>query len=97
MFGDFKIARHWFAIMDAGMEQDFKFNESISFIVQCANQQEIDFLWKKLSAVPESEQCGWCKDKYGISRSEERRVGKERRSTPRTGAMRKKGAKKSKR
>src|SRR5690625_6977197 len=53
--------------MEAGMEKDFKFNESISFIVQCANQQEIDFLWKKLSAVPESEQCGWCKDKYGIS------------------------------
>lgn len=67
MFGDFRIARHWFAIMDAGMEQDFSFNESISWIVRCKNQQEIDFLWEKLSAVPESEQCGWCKDKYGIS------------------------------
>lgn len=67
MFGDFRIAGHWFAIMDAGMEQDFRFNESISWIVRCKNQQEIDFLWEKLSAVPESEQCGWCKDKYGIS------------------------------
>lgn len=67
MFGDCKIAGHWFAIMDAGMDQDFKFNESISWIVRCKNQQEIDFLWEKLSMVPESEQCGWCKDKYGIS------------------------------
>ena len=45
----------------------FKFNESVSFVVPCKDQQEIDFYWGKLSAVPESEQCGWCKDKYGLS------------------------------
>lgn len=45
----------------------FKFNEAISFIVNCDNQEEIDYYWEKLSAVPESEQCGWCKDKYGLS------------------------------
>jgi len=45
----------------------FKFNESISFIVSCEDQKEIDYYWEKLSAVPESEQCGWLKDKYGLS------------------------------
>ena len=45
----------------------FKFNESISFIVYCETQDEIDGYWEKLSAVPESEQCGWLKDKYGLS------------------------------
>jgi predicted 3-demethylubiquinone-9 3-methyltransferase (glyoxalase superfamily) len=45
----------------------FKFNESISFIVNCDTQEEIDNYWKMLSAKPESEQCGWVKDKYGLS------------------------------
>ena len=45
----------------------FKFNEAISFIINCDTQEEIDFYWSKLSAVPEAEQCGWCKDKYGVS------------------------------
>jgi len=45
----------------------FKFNESISFIVHCKDQKEIDHYWEKLSAVPEAEQCGWIKDKYGLS------------------------------
>lgn len=45
----------------------FKFNEAISFYVECADQAEIDYFWGKLSAVPESEQCGWLKDKYGLS------------------------------
>jgi predicted 3-demethylubiquinone-9 3-methyltransferase (glyoxalase superfamily) len=45
----------------------FKFNESISFMVNCETQDEIDHYWEKLSADPESEQCGWLKDKYGLS------------------------------
>ena len=45
----------------------FKFNEAISFIVYCDSQQEIDYYWQRLSAVPEAEQCGWLKDKYGLS------------------------------
>jgi predicted 3-demethylubiquinone-9 3-methyltransferase (glyoxalase superfamily) len=45
----------------------FKFNESISFMVSCDTQEEIDYYWGKLSAVPEAEQCGWLKDKYGLS------------------------------
>lgn len=45
----------------------FKFNESVSFMVYCDTQEEIDYYWEKLSAVPEAEQCGWLKDKYGLS------------------------------
>jgi predicted 3-demethylubiquinone-9 3-methyltransferase (glyoxalase superfamily) len=45
----------------------FKFNESISFVVNCKDQEEIDYYWEKLSAVPQAEQCGWLKDKFGLS------------------------------
>ncbi len=45
----------------------FKLNEAISFQVFCKDQAEIDRYWEKLSAVKESEQCGWCKDKFGVS------------------------------
>jgi predicted 3-demethylubiquinone-9 3-methyltransferase (glyoxalase superfamily) len=45
----------------------FKFNESISFVVTCDTQKEIDYYWEKLSADPKAEQCGWLKDKYGLS------------------------------
>jgi predicted 3-demethylubiquinone-9 3-methyltransferase (glyoxalase superfamily) len=45
----------------------FKFNESISFVVHCKDQAEVDHYWGLLSAVPESEQCGWCKDTFGLS------------------------------
>ena len=45
----------------------FKFTEAISFVVNCETQEEVDELWEKLSADPEAEQCGWLKDKYGLS------------------------------
>ena len=45
----------------------FKISEAISFQVFCKDQAEIDSYWEKLSAVPESEQCGWLKDKFGVS------------------------------
>ncbi|MBI4225647.1 VOC family protein, partial [Candidatus Roizmanbacteria bacterium] len=56
-----------FGAMDSAYEHKFSFNEAISFIVNCETQKEIDYFWNKLSAVPESEQCGWLKDKYGVS------------------------------
>ncbi len=56
-----------FGAMDSAREHNFTFNEAISFMVSCKNQEEIDYYWEKLSAVPESEQCGWLKDKYGVS------------------------------
>ena len=45
----------------------FKFNEAISFYVECEDQAEVDYFSNMLSAVPESEQCGWVKDKFGLS------------------------------
>jgi predicted 3-demethylubiquinone-9 3-methyltransferase (glyoxalase superfamily) len=47
----------------------FKFNEAISFIIDCETQQEIDYYWDKLTegGDPKAQQCGWLKDKYGVS------------------------------
>ena len=67
MFADFKLLDLWFAAMDSAREHNFSFNEAISFMVYCDTQEEIDYYWEKLSAVPEAEQCGWLKDKYGVS------------------------------
>tara|TARA_B100002049_G_C16048386_1_gene362307 strand:- start:42 stop:503 length:462 start_codon:yes stop_codon:yes gene_type:complete len=62
---DFEILGTKFTAINAG--PDFKFNESVSFVVPCKDQEEIDYYWEKLSAYPENEQCGWCKDKFGLS------------------------------
>lgn len=67
MFADLKLEGQLFAAMDSALEHNFTFNEAISFYVECENQKEVDHFWEKLSAVPEAEQCGWLKDKYGIS------------------------------
>jgi predicted 3-demethylubiquinone-9 3-methyltransferase (glyoxalase superfamily) len=67
MFADFMLAGQWFAAMDSAREHGFNFNEAISFMVYCDTQEEIDYYWEKLSAVPEAEQCGWLKDRYGLS------------------------------
>lgn len=56
-----------FGAMDSARRHDFTFNEAVSLIVNCKDQAEIDYYWDKLSAVPEAEQCGWVKDKYGVS------------------------------
>lgn len=67
MFTDFTLEGQWFAAADSGRIHDFSLNEAVSLIVHCDDQEEIDYYWEKLSAVPESEQCGWLKDKYGVS------------------------------
>ncbi|MBM7553201.1 putative 3-demethylubiquinone-9 3-methyltransferase (glyoxalase superfamily) [Thalassobacillus pellis] len=67
MFTDFMLEKQWFAAMDSAQSHDFKFNEAISLLVRCKNQEEIDYYWEKLSSEPKAEQCGWLKDKYGAS------------------------------
>lgn len=62
---EFNLAGQTFVGINAGPE--FKFNESVSFSIACKDQEEIDYYWEKLSSVPESEQCGWCKDRFGLS------------------------------
>jgi predicted 3-demethylubiquinone-9 3-methyltransferase (glyoxalase superfamily) len=67
MFSDFRLHDGWFAAMDSARAEGAGFNEAVSLLVNCADQAEIDRLWEKLSAVPEAEQCGWLKDRYGVS------------------------------
>jgi predicted 3-demethylubiquinone-9 3-methyltransferase (glyoxalase superfamily) len=67
MFADFMVEGQWFAAMDSAQEHNFAFNEAISLLVECETQEEIDYFWERLSAVPEAEQCGWLKDKFGLS------------------------------
>jgi predicted 3-demethylubiquinone-9 3-methyltransferase (glyoxalase superfamily) len=45
----------------------FRLSEAFSLVLECADQAEIDYYWGKLSAVKEAEQCGWCKDQFGVS------------------------------
>lgn len=61
----FDLMGQEFVAINAGPE--FSFTEAVSFNISCKDQAEIDYYWEKLSAVPEAEQCGWCKDKYGLS------------------------------
>ena len=46
---------------------EFKFTEAISFFVDCKTQEEVDYLWEKLSEGGEKGRCGWLKDKFGLS------------------------------
>ena len=62
---DYELNGQRFVTINAGDE--FKFTEAVSLAIYCKDQEEIDYYWSKLSAVPASEQCGWCKDKYGLS------------------------------
>ncbi|MFN3979023.1 MAG: VOC family protein [Caldilinea sp.] len=67
MYADFVIERQRFIIGESSFKHDFAFNEAISFMVSCDTQEEIDYYWERLSALPDAEQCGWLKDKYGLS------------------------------
>lgn len=71
---DAEVAHASFTILDTeilaadnGNPVDYEFNEAFSLMVMCVTQAEIDYYWEKLSAVSEAEQCGWLKDKFGVS------------------------------
>lgn len=63
--GSFTLDGVDFICLDGGPQ--FTFNEAVSFTVTCKDQEEIDYYWERLSHVKEAEQCGWCKDKFGVS------------------------------
>lgn len=63
----FRLFGQGFMAMDSSMKHDFNFNEAISLLVLCDSQEEIDRYWIALSADAKAEQCGWLKDKYGVS------------------------------
>jgi len=62
---DFVLDGQPFTAIDGGPE--FSFDEAISLLVDCADQDEIDYYWNKLSEGGEESQCGWLKDRYGLS------------------------------
>ena len=66
-FAEFILEGQSFSIMDSAYDHEFAFSEGVSLLINCDTQEEIDYYWDKLSAVPEAEQCGWIKDKYGVS------------------------------
>jgi predicted 3-demethylubiquinone-9 3-methyltransferase (glyoxalase superfamily) len=66
-YASFELLGQEFGAMDSAREHKFAFNEAVSFLVPCDTQQEIDYLWSKLSADPKAEQCGWLKDRFGLS------------------------------
>jgi len=63
----FTLLGQEYAAMDSARGHNFTFNEAISLMVHCDTQEEIDYYWGKLTADPKAEQCGWLKDKYGLS------------------------------
>jgi predicted 3-demethylubiquinone-9 3-methyltransferase (glyoxalase superfamily) len=65
MVVNFEIDGAYFMALNGGPH--YKFNEAVSFVIDCDTQEEIDYFWEKLSHVPEAEQCGWLKDKFGVS------------------------------
>lgn len=66
-YAAFTLEGQDFGAMDSARAHNFTFNEAISFMVYCDTQQQIDYFWGRLSADPKAEQCGWLKDRYGLS------------------------------
>ncbi len=82
----FELDGQRFMALDGGPV--FRFNEAVSFYVECEDQTEVDYFWERLSAVPEAEQCGWLKDKFGLSwQIVPRRLGELLGSTDRRRAL----------
>lgn len=66
-FGDFILENQLFAAMDGFGEHQFQFNEGVSLVVECDTQEEIDHYWTKLTDGGSESQCGWLKDRFGVS------------------------------
>lgn len=63
----FELEHIAFGAMDSAHKHKFSFSEATSFLINCTDQAEIDYYWERLSADTNAEQCGWLKDKYGVS------------------------------
>lgn len=64
---EFTLGKQAFMSMDSSLMHKFSFNEAISLVVDCETQEEIDYYWDKLTEDGEEIQCGWLKDKFGVS------------------------------
>jgi predicted 3-demethylubiquinone-9 3-methyltransferase (glyoxalase superfamily) len=63
----FELEGQAFTALNGGPVEGFTFSPATSFVISCANQTEVDYYWEKLSADPAAEQCGWLRDKFGIT------------------------------
>lgn len=63
----FKLNGQYFTAMESSMMHNFSFDEGLSFVISCENQEEIDYYWNKLTEGGQESRCGWLKDKYGVS------------------------------
>jgi len=66
-YGEFSLGGQWFTVMDSAHDHQFTFTEGVSLYVRCENQGEIDCFWRRLSEGGSEGQCGWLKDKFGVS------------------------------
>jgi predicted 3-demethylubiquinone-9 3-methyltransferase (glyoxalase superfamily) len=67
MFADFYVNDTWLAAIDSAHPHGFAFNDAVSLLITCETQEDIDYYWSALSTDGEPGQCGWLKDKYGVS------------------------------
>jgi len=67
LFAQFKLDSFLMNAMSSILKHDFDFNEAVSLMINCETQEEIDYYWNKLTDKGEEQQCGWIKDKFGVS------------------------------
>jgi predicted 3-demethylubiquinone-9 3-methyltransferase (glyoxalase superfamily) len=67
LYSDFYVDSTWMAAMDSAHPHGFRFNDAISLLVPCETQEEIDYYWSALTAGGQPGNCGWLKDKFGVS------------------------------
>ncbi len=67
LFAQFILSGYMFNSMSSTINHDYDFNEAISFMIYCNNQEEIDYYWKRLTEGGEEQPCGWVRDRFGLS------------------------------
>lgn len=67
LYGDFYLQGERFVAMDGAGKHDYSFNEGVSLLVNCDNQEEVDYFWERLLEGGRESQCGWLKDRFGVS------------------------------
>jgi len=63
----FYIGKNLFMAIDGGVPQPFNFDEGVSFVIYCDDQQEVDYYWDKITEKGKESVCGWCSDEFGVS------------------------------
>jgi predicted 3-demethylubiquinone-9 3-methyltransferase (glyoxalase superfamily) len=67
MYAEFQLDHYPLIAMDGPGEHGYSFNEAVSFVVECENQEEIDNFWNEFTNEGKESMCGWCSDKFGVS------------------------------